>query len=131
MPYAIIRFDDPVDGEQDIAVKDGVALTEALLNLQRRHDGLNFLVDVEAPDRDRISAILAGGRGQMIVWNETGVRVLGDGAATGDVYVWDGAGIDVPARNFVPLATVLAAVVEWVESGTLSREVKWTSEPLT
>lgn len=135
MAYASIRFDGIAGGEHDIAVKDGAGLTEALLNLQRRQDGVNFLVDVEAPGRERISAILAGDRGQMIVWSKTGMRAVGDGAETGEVYVWDGSGIDVPTRNFVPLAAalaaILAAVVEWVDSGTLSREVEWTSEPLT
>ena len=80
------------------------------------------------PQRERVSVVLAGGDGMAIVWRDPMTRTAGQGSATGLVPVWDGAGVEIPAHCFVPLSSLLEALVEWVTDGTLSESLEWTTE---
>jgi hypothetical protein len=96
--------------------------------LQREYAGLNFLVDVVAPERDRISVVMAGEVGMAILWRDPILRTVGAQTSTEEISVWDGAGVEMPKEHFVPLATLLRVVEQLVSEGTLSTELEWAVE---
>jgi len=128
VPSATISFDDPHGRAIDEPVATASDARPVLGDLQRRYPGLNFMVDVTAPGRDRISVVLAQDQGAVIVWRDVVLRTRSDTETDAELYVWDGAGVEMPAKYFVPLARLFPAIEEWIAFGTLSRTVTWTPE---
>lgn len=128
MAVATISFDDPNGRQIDVPVRSRSDVRSTLMDLQRMYPRLNFLADVTAPDRVRMSVVLAQDQGAAIVWTDPVVRTQSTASSHSQIPVWDGAGIEMPAKYFVPLAYLIPVVEEWISAGTLSRAVAWTSE---
>lgn len=128
MPSATLTFDDPNGREIDEPIPRPSDVRQVLLDLQRRYPKLNFLADIVAPGRTRFSVVLAQDHGAAIVWSDPVVRTRADTNRKSQIPVWDGAGVDMPVKYFVPLARLVPVIEEWIASGTLSRSVQWTTE---
>lgn len=128
MAAATISFDDPNGRQVDVPIRSRSDVRSVLVDLQRMYPRLSFLADVIAPDRVRMSVVLAQDQGAAIVWTDPVVRTRGPASSDSQIPVWDGAGVEMPAKYFVPLASLIPVVEEWIAAGTLSKAVAWTSE---
>ena len=124
----LIEFDDPSHREVVRRVQRARDLGMALRELQSDYPGLNFLVDVRATGRTRLSVVMAGSEGMAILWLDHPLRTRGDSNRAGEIYVWDGAGVDMPAREFVPLPTLTQAIENWIERGQWPTTLRWLPE---
>lgn len=124
-----IQFSDP-HKQRDVerAVSCASQLPAVLRDLQRELPDLNFLVDVTAPGRERVSVVLAGEEGAAILWRDPPWRTFGSEGRTDEIYVWDGAGVEMPGKQFLPLEVLLPAIVQWFASGSLEGPVDWRPE---
>lgn len=128
MTAVTISFDDPHRRSIDTQVATASEARTVLGELQSRYPGLNFMVDVTVPGRDRISVVLAQEQGAIIVWRDVVLRTRSDTETDAEFHVWDGAGVEMPAKYFVPLTRLFPAIEEWIDFGTLSHTVLWTPE---
>ena len=77
MAVATLSLDDPDGRRVDVPVGSHSEVRRALLDLQLLYPGLNFLADVSAPDRVRMSVVLAQDQGSAILWADPVVRTQG------------------------------------------------------
>lgn len=124
----LIEFDDPSGRAVERSVNEPGALGDALRRLQEEYPHLNFLVDIKAAGRERLSVGLAGQEGMAIRWRDRPLRTLGNPARAGEIAVWDGAGVEMPAREFIPLSPLIPAVEAWFQSDQWPTTVRWLPE---
>jgi hypothetical protein len=129
-----LDYGDAGDGDHSELLTDFPSLLTRIQELGRKYSarlGASYAVDVIQPNGDRLHVGI--GNGQWILSFTPGddrcgcLTSLGDERATGTVVFWFGGWTEMSRKYLVPRDAALQAVREWVERGTLSNAINWTS----